>query len=56
MREAAEQVLEEPDLFRSLGGLPGGLEKQGLFYEEYVTDPLTTPEDKLVVNVYVMVK
>jgi len=33
-----------------------GIEKQGLFYEEYVTDPLTTPEDKLVVNVYVMVK
>ena len=33
-----------------------GVEKQGLFYEEYVTDPLTTPEDKLVVNVYVMVK
>ena len=33
-----------------------GIAKQGLFYEEYVTDPLTTPEDKLVVNVYVMVK
>jgi effector-binding domain-containing protein len=33
-----------------------GLEKQGLFYEEYVTDPTTTPEDKLVVNVYVLLK
>jgi effector-binding domain-containing protein len=33
-----------------------GIEKQGLFFEEYVTDPVTTPEDKLVVNVFVMVK
>ena len=32
------------------------IEKQGLFFEEYVTDPITTPEDKLVVNVFVMVK
>lgn len=32
------------------------IEKQGLFVEEYVTDPLTTPEDKLVVNVFVLVK
>jgi effector-binding domain-containing protein len=33
-----------------------GIEKQGLFVEEYVTDPVTTPEDKLVVNVFVLVK
>ena len=33
-----------------------GIEKQGLFVEEYITDPVTTPEDKLVVNVYVLVK
>jgi len=32
------------------------IEKQGLFVEEYVTDPATTPEDKLVVNVFVLVK
>jgi effector-binding domain-containing protein len=32
------------------------IERQGLFFEEYITDPLTTPEDKLVVNVFVMVK
>ncbi len=32
------------------------IQKQGLFVEEYVTDPATTPEDKLVVNVYVLVK
>jgi len=32
------------------------IERQGLFFEEYVTDPSTTPEDKLVVNVYVLVK
>lgn len=31
------------------------IERQGLFIEEYITDPLTTPEDKLVVNVFVMV-
>jgi len=31
-------------------------EKLGPFVEEYVTDPVTTPEDKLVVNVYVLVK
>lgn len=32
------------------------LERQGPYIEEYVTDPLTTPEDKLVVNVFVLVK
>jgi effector-binding domain-containing protein len=32
------------------------LEAQDLFVEEYVTDPVTTPEDKLVVNVFVPVK
>ncbi len=32
------------------------IQKQGLFVEEYVTDPATTPEDKLVVNVFVLVK
>jgi hypothetical protein len=31
-------------------------ERQGPYVEEYVTDPLTTPQDKLVVNVYVLVK
>ena len=33
-----------------------GIEKQGLFFEEYITDPVTTAEDKLVVNVFVLVK
>jgi effector-binding domain-containing protein len=32
------------------------LEAQDLFVEEYVTDILTTPADKLVVNVYVPIK
>lgn len=32
------------------------IERQGLFIEEYVTDPASTPEDKLVVNVFVLVK
>ena len=32
------------------------IEKQGLFVEEYVTDPVTTPQDQLVVNVFVLVK
>jgi effector-binding domain-containing protein len=32
------------------------LEAKELFIEEYVTDPITTPEDQLVVNVYVPVK
>ena len=32
------------------------IEKLGLFVEEYVTDPVTTPQDQLVVNVYVLVK
>jgi effector-binding domain-containing protein len=32
------------------------LEAQDLFVEEYVTDPVTTPEDQLVVNVFVPVK
>jgi effector-binding domain-containing protein len=32
------------------------LEAQDLFVEEYVTDPLKTPEDKLVINVYVPIK
>ena len=32
------------------------LEAQDLFVEEYVTDPVTTPEDKLVVNEFVPVK
>ena len=32
------------------------IQRQGLFVEEYVTDPLTTPDDKLVVNVFVLVK
>ncbi len=33
-----------------------GLEAEDLFFEEYVTDPRTTPEDRLVINVYVPVK
>lgn len=32
------------------------LEAKDLFIEEYVTDPVTTPEDKLVVNVFVPLK
>ena len=32
------------------------IERLGLFVEEYVTDPVITPQDQLVVNVYVMVK
>jgi effector-binding domain-containing protein len=32
------------------------LESDDMFIEEYVTDPLKTPEDKLVVNVYVPLK
>ena len=32
------------------------IERLGLFVEEYVTDPTTTPQDQLVVNVYVLVK
>ena len=33
-----------------------GLEAKDLFVEEYVTDPLTTVEDKLVINVFVPLK
>jgi effector-binding domain-containing protein len=32
------------------------IERLGLIVEEYITDPVTTPEDKLVVNVFVLVK
>jgi len=32
------------------------LEARDLFIEEYVTDPLTTPEDKLVINIFVPIK
>ena len=32
------------------------LEAQELFVEEYATDPVTTPEDKFVVTVYVPIK
>jgi effector-binding domain-containing protein len=32
------------------------LEAKDLFIEEYVTDPVTTPEDKLVITVYVPIK
>jgi effector-binding domain-containing protein len=32
------------------------LESEDMFIEEYVTDPLKTPADKLVVNVYVPLK
>ena len=32
------------------------LEAADLFIEEYETDPVTTPEDKLVVTVYVPIK
>src|SRR5262249_49902687 len=32
------------------------LDAKGLFIEQYVTDPLTTAEDKLVVEVFVPVK
>jgi effector-binding domain-containing protein len=32
------------------------LEAKDMFIEEYVTDPLTTAEDKLVVNIFVPVK
>jgi effector-binding domain-containing protein len=33
-----------------------GLEAKDLFVEEYVTDPITTPEEKLVIDVYVPLK
>ena len=32
------------------------LEAKDTFIEEYITDPLKTPEDKLVINVYVPLK
>jgi effector-binding domain-containing protein len=32
------------------------LESEDMFIEEYVTDPTKTPEDKLVVNIYVPLK
>jgi effector-binding domain-containing protein len=32
------------------------LEAKDMFIEQYVTDPATTPQDKLVVNVLVMIK
>ncbi len=32
------------------------LDSKDLFIEEYVTDPRTTPEDKLVINVYVPIR
>ena len=32
------------------------LDAQDLFIEEYVTDPLKTPEDQLVINVFVPIK
>jgi effector-binding domain-containing protein len=32
------------------------LDAQDLFIEEYQTDPVATPEDKLVIDVYVPVK
>ena len=32
------------------------LEARDLFVEQYVTDPLTTPEDNLVIEVYVPIK
>jgi len=33
-----------------------GLEAKDLFIEQYVTDPVSTPEDKLVIEVFVPVK
>jgi effector-binding domain-containing protein len=33
-----------------------GLEAQDVFVEEYQTDPVTTPEDKFVITVYVPIK
>ena len=33
-----------------------GIDAKDLFIEEYVTDPRTTPEDKLVINVLVPVQ
>jgi len=33
-----------------------GLEAKDLFIEEYASDPVTTPQDKLVINVFVPVK
>ena len=32
------------------------LDAKDLFIEEYQTDPVNTPEDKLVIDVYVPVK
>jgi effector-binding domain-containing protein len=32
------------------------LETEDMFIEEYVTDPVTTPQDKLIVNIYVPLK
>jgi effector-binding domain-containing protein len=32
------------------------LDAKGLFIEQYVTDPIATPQEKLVVEVFVPVK
>jgi len=32
------------------------LEAKDMFIEEYVTDPVTTPEDKLLINIFVPIK
>ena len=33
-----------------------GLEAKDLFIEQYLTDPVSTPEDKLVIEVFVPIK
>ena len=33
-----------------------GLDSKEVFVEEYMTDPLTTPEDKLVIEIYVPIR
>ena len=57
-RQAVEQAI-----YVEIGKYLAGLSIQAMraqpiytFFEEYVTDPLTTPEDKLVINVYVPIK
>ena len=32
------------------------IDAKDLFVEQYVTDPITTPEDRLVVEIYVPVR
>ena len=56
LRRLLRKTVEAPDAHLTDAQAPPRLEAKDVFIEEYLTDPTKTPDEKLVVNIYVPTK